>query len=150
MPSAALSIRPAGLKPFDNASFFVTGAASGLGEATARMIAGAGGFVLLADLNDVAGVRLAEELGVRARFALVAVTDEHSVTRGLDVAAELAPIRGVVNAAGIVLAERVLGKTGSHPLDAFERVIRINLTGTFNVIRLAAARMSTNDASPSG
>jgi NAD(P)-dependent dehydrogenase (short-subunit alcohol dehydrogenase family) len=151
MPSAAPSIRPAGLKPFDNASFFVTGGASGLGEATARMIAAAGGAVLLADVNDAAGARLAEELGPRsARFAHVDVTDEESVDHGLALAAEVGPIRGVVNAAGIVLAEKVLGKTGSHALDAFERVIRINLTGTFNVIRLASARMSSNDPSPSG
>jgi NAD(P)-dependent dehydrogenase (short-subunit alcohol dehydrogenase family) len=150
MPSAAQSIRPAGLKPFDNASFFVTGGASGLGEATARMIAGAGGSVLLADVNEAAGARLAEELGRSARFAHVDVTDEGSVNRGLALAAELGPIRGVVNAAGIVLAEKLLGKTGPHALDAFERVIRINLTGTFNVIRLASARMSSNDPSPSG
>jgi NAD(P)-dependent dehydrogenase (short-subunit alcohol dehydrogenase family) len=132
------------LKPFDNAVFFVTGGASGLGEATARMLVDAGGHVVIADVNETSGTRVAKELGRHARFAAVDVTDEASVQQALNSAVAFGPLRGVINAAGIVLAEKVLGKNGTHSLDAFDRVIRINLVGTFNVIRLAAAMMSTN------
>jgi NAD(P)-dependent dehydrogenase (short-subunit alcohol dehydrogenase family) len=132
------------LKPFDNAVFFVTGGASGLGEAAARMLVDAGASVLIADVNEISGKRAAAALGTRARFSTVDVTDEASVQRALAVAAEMGLLRGVINAAGVVLAEKVLGKNGTHPLDAFLRVIHINLSGTFNVIRLAAAVMSTN------
>jgi NAD(P)-dependent dehydrogenase (short-subunit alcohol dehydrogenase family) len=132
------------LKPFDNAVFFVTGGASGLGEATARMIVEAGGRVLIADVNETSGARVAAGLGTGARFVGVDVTDEGSVQKALAIAAEMGTLRGVINAAGVVLAEKVLGKSGPHPLDAFHRVIRVNLVGTFNVIRLAAAIMSTN------
>ena len=130
--------------------FFVTGGASGLGEATARMLAGSGARVVIADVNDGRGTRFASELGERARFAHVDVADESSVRGGLDTAAALGTLRGVVNAAGIVLAEKVLGKNGPHALDAFARIIQVNLSGTFNVIRLAAAVMSATDPTPSG
>jgi NAD(P)-dependent dehydrogenase (short-subunit alcohol dehydrogenase family) len=132
------------LKQFDNAVFIVTGGASGLGEATARMLVEQRARVLLADVNEAAGSRLARELGVAASSAVVDVTDERSVQNAISLAASLGTIRGVVNAAGIVLAEKVLSKTGAHPLAEFERVIRINLIGTFNVIRLAARVMSEN------
>jgi NAD(P)-dependent dehydrogenase (short-subunit alcohol dehydrogenase family) len=138
------------LKPLDNAVFFITGGASGLGEATVRALADANAGVVIADLNAAAGTRLAAELGRKVRFASVDVTDEVSVQKGLSAATELGTLRGVVNAAGVVLAEKVLGKNGTHPLDAFERVIRINLSGTFNVIRLAAAAMSATAPSDSG
>jgi NAD(P)-dependent dehydrogenase (short-subunit alcohol dehydrogenase family) len=138
------------LQQFDNGVFFVTGGASGLGEATVRMLAQAGASVVIADLNQAAGLRVASELGKKVRFAAVDVTDEAGVQKGLAVAAELGSLRGVVNAAGVVLAEKVLGKNGAHPLDAFIRVIQINLSGTFNVIRLAAAMMSANAPSESG
>jgi NAD(P)-dependent dehydrogenase (short-subunit alcohol dehydrogenase family) len=138
------------LKPFDNAAFFVTGGASGLGEATARMIVEAGGNVLIADVNEPAGARVAAALGHRARFSRVDVTDEASVRQALAAAAEMGALRGVINAAGVVLAEKVIGKNGIHPLDAFQRVIDINLVGTFNVIRQAAAMMSTNEPSDEG
>jgi NAD(P)-dependent dehydrogenase (short-subunit alcohol dehydrogenase family) len=138
------------LKPFDNSVFFVTGGASGLGEASARMLVEAGGNVLIADVNEAAGARLASELGRNARFAPVDVADEASVQQALAMAAELGTLRGVVNAAGVVLAEKVLGRNGPHPLDAFNRVIQINLSGTFNVIRLASAVMSTNAPSDGG
>ena len=130
--------------------FFVTGGASGLGEAAARMLVQSGARVLLADVNEPAGARLANELGNSARFARVDVTDESSVARGLEEAAQLGTLRGVVNAAGIVLAEKVLGKAGPHALDAFARILQVNLTGTFNVIRLAAASMSAGEATASG
>ena len=138
------------MKPFDNSVFFVTGGASGLGEATARMLVEAGGMVVLADLNEAAGARVASELGMKARFARVDVSDQPSVQSAVAVAQELGTLRGVVNAAGVVLAEKVLGKNGAHPLDAFDRVIRINLLGTFNVIRLASAAMSTNAPNADG
>ncbi len=130
--------------------FFVTGAASGLGAATARMLAAAGARVVVADVNEPAGTRLADELGDGARFSLVDVTDEGSVQSGLAMAAQLGTLRGVVNAAGVVLAEKVLGKNGPHTFDGFMRVIRINLGGTFNVIRLASAVISTNEPTASG
>ena len=122
--------------------FFVTGAASGLGEATARMLSASGAAVVIADVNDAAGMRLASELGGRTRFARVDVTDELSVRRGLDIGSDLGTLRGVVNAAGIVLAEKVLGRNGPHALDAFARIVQVNLAGSFNVIRLAARSMS--------
>jgi NAD(P)-dependent dehydrogenase (short-subunit alcohol dehydrogenase family) len=130
--------------------FFVTGGASGLGEATARMLVDSRAHVVIADVNDESGRRLVSELGGRARFARVDVTDEASVRRGLELAAELGILRGVVNAAGIVLGEKVLGKNGPHSLEAFARVIQINLAGTFNVIRLASAIMSEASPTASG
>ena len=130
--------------------FFVTGGASGLGAATARMLVQSGARVAIADVNEQAGKAVARELGAGARFALVDVTDEASVQQGLDVAAELGSLRGVVNAAGVVLAEKVLSKDGPHAFDAFLRVIRINLGGTFNVIRLAAAVMSKSEPAVGG
>ena len=130
--------------------FFVTGAASGLGAAAARMLVESGARVAMADVNERAGSTLASELGDAARFMLVDVTSEHSVRQGLDAAQQLGTLRGVVNAAGVVLAEKVLGRDGPHAFDAFERVVRINLGGTFNVIRLASAVMSRNDPSAAG
>ena len=82
--------------------FFVTGAASGLGEATARLLVARGAAVVIADVNEAAGTRLAGELGDQARFARVDVTDESSVSRGLELGSGLGTLRGVVNAAGIV------------------------------------------------
>jgi NAD(P)-dependent dehydrogenase (short-subunit alcohol dehydrogenase family) len=130
--------------------FFVTGGASGLGEATVRMLAAAGAGVVIADVDEASGTSLAFELGPRTRFASVDVTDESAVGRALAQASEIGTLRGVVNAAGIVLAEKVLGKNGPHPFDAFTRVVHVNLGGTFNVIRLAAAIMSTAAPTASG
>jgi NAD(P)-dependent dehydrogenase (short-subunit alcohol dehydrogenase family) len=114
------------------------------------MLVESGASVLIADLTEGAGRRLATELGSHARFATVDVTDEASVQKGLAAAAELGTLRGVVNAAGIVLAEKVVGKNGPHSFDAFMRVVRVNLGGTFNMIRLAATLMSTTDPEASG
>jgi NAD(P)-dependent dehydrogenase (short-subunit alcohol dehydrogenase family) len=114
------------------------------------MLVESGASVLIADLTEGAGRRLATELGSHARFATVDVTDEASVQKGLAAAAELGTLRGVVNAAGIVLAEKVLGTNGPHSFDAFMRVVRVNLGGTFNMIRLAATLMSTTDPEASG
>ena len=130
--------------------FLVTGGASGLGEATVRMLVGEGARVVIADVNESAGAKLQSELAVNARFIRVDVADESSVRRGLETAAELGTLRGVVNAAGIVLAEKVLGRNGPHAMDAFLRIIQVNLAGTFNVIRLASAVMSTGEPTASG
>ncbi len=128
----------------------MTGGASGLGEATVRLLAGSGARVVVADLNEARGTQIAAEIGEQARLAAVDGADESSVRRGLDVAASLGTLRGVVNAAGIVLAEKILGRNGTHPLDAFARIVQTNLTGTFNVIRLAAAVMSVSEPTETG
>lgn len=130
--------------------FFVTGGASGLGLATVRMLGAAGARVVIGDINEEAGARAAAELGAAARFTRVDVADEPSVQQALATATALGPLRGVVNAAGIAIAEKVLGKNGPHPLEAFGRVIRVNLVGTFNVIRLATAAMASNMPLASG
>jgi NAD(P)-dependent dehydrogenase (short-subunit alcohol dehydrogenase family) len=133
-----------------NSVFFVTGGASGLGAATVRLLSASGACVLIADVNETGGSQLATELGSSVRFSRVDVTDEKSVQNGLAAAGELGTLRGVVNAAGIVLAERVLGKTGPHAFESFMRVVGINLGGTFNVIRLASAIMAASEPTSSG
>ena len=132
-------------------TFIVTGGASGLGGATARMLAGAGGNVVIVDVNAEAGERMAKELGARARFARADVASEPDVRVAVEMARKtFGGLQGLVNAAGIGVAEKVLGKAGPHPLDAFERTIRVNLVGTFNAIRLAAAAMAEGAPSDSG
>ena len=126
-------------------SFLVTGGASGLGAATARRLAAAGGNVILGDTNAERGEALARELGSRASFSLMDVTDEAQVTQGIAAArAKLGGLHGAVNCAGVAPGERLLGKAGPHRLDSFRRGIEINLTGTFNVLRLAAQAMEGN------
>ena len=119
----------------------ITGGASGLGLATARRLTSEGAAVVLIDLPSSAGEDVAKELGDRARFSPGDVTSESDVTAALDVAAELGELRVAVNCAGIGTAAKTVGKEGPFPLDAFTKVISVNLIGTFNVIRLAAARM---------
>ena len=114
------------------------------------MLVAADARVVIADVNEAAGARLVSELGSDARFARVDVADESSVRRGLETASEIGTLRGVINAAGIVLAEKVLGKNGPHALDAFMRLIQVNLGGSFNVIRLASAVMSAAAPTESG
>ena len=129
----------------------ITGGASGLGGATVDMVVSQGGRVVVLDLNDEGGrAKEAEHRGA-VRFVNGDVTDETDVQRAVDVAvADLGGIYGVVNVAGIPAAERVLPKDGVQPLPHFERVIRVNLIGTFNVIRLAAAAMASNAPTPGG
>ncbi len=129
------------------ASFIVTGGGSGLGAATARMLVEAGGCVTIADLNSDAGDAIARELGRSARFIKADVTDEKS--GGAVIAASLesfGPLRGLVNCAGVAPAEKVVGRDGPHRLESFARTITINLIGTFNMVRLAAAAIQ--DAEP--
>ncbi|WP_340697765.1 SDR family NAD(P)-dependent oxidoreductase [Cellulosimicrobium funkei] len=123
----------------------VTGGASGLGRATAEGLVAAGARVVLADLASSDGAAVAEGLGGAARFVPTDVTSEDDVARALDAADALGGARIVVSCAGIVLAQRVLGRSGVQALDAFRRVVDVNLVGTFNVVRLAAERMLALD-----
>jgi NAD(P)-dependent dehydrogenase (short-subunit alcohol dehydrogenase family) len=128
-------------------SALVTGGASGLGLATARRLVAGGASVVLADLTGAPGDEAADELGDRAAFIAADVTDEAQLQRALDVAESNGPLRAVVHCAGrggdrirIIDKER---RPGS--LDSFADVVRTNLLGTYNVLRLAAARMAAND-----
>jgi NAD(P)-dependent dehydrogenase (short-subunit alcohol dehydrogenase family) len=130
--------------------FLVTGGGSGLGAATATLLSQNGGKVVLADVSD-AGEALAKKLGAQARFRKTDVTDEASMQAAVDLCVtEFGGIHGLVNCAGVAPGERVVGKTGPHGLASFDRAVRINLVGTFNAIRLAAAKMSVQPAFPSG
>lgn len=126
-----------------NSVFIITGGSSGLGEATARRFVAGGARVVIADVNQ-RGANLANELGDAAVFANTDVTSDESVSATVETAVErFGGLNGAVNCAGIVIGQRVVGKTGPHGLADFSRVIGVNLIGTFNVIRLAAAKMST-------
>jgi len=129
----------------------VTGGASGLGEATVRRLVAGGAKALILDVNAQKGEALAGELGERAAFAQADVTDEAAVARAVERAQALGPLRIVVNCAGIGWAQRVVARDGTpHPLDAFRRVLEVNLVGTFNVLRLGAAAMAKLDPLPTG
>ncbi len=128
----------------DAASALVTGGGSGLGAATARTLARAGAAVVVADLPSSPGASVAEEIvaaGGRGEFVPTDVTDEAAVQAAVDAASVLAPLRVVVNCAGVGTPGKVVGKKGPLPLAAFSQVVQVNLVGTFNVIRLAAAAM---------
>jgi NAD(P)-dependent dehydrogenase (short-subunit alcohol dehydrogenase family) len=134
----------------ENQVFLIAGGGSGLGAATALRLVADGAKVVIADVND-AGDWVARQFGAEARFIRTDVTDEAQVQAAVDLAfSAFGNLRGVVNCAGVAPGERVVGKNGPHALASFERAVRINLVGTFNVIRLAAARMSTGPALPSG
>lgn len=120
----------------------VTGGASGLGLATTKCLLDHGAQVLVLDLK---GEEVVRELGERARFAPADVTDEKAVTSALEIAECLGPLRIVVNCAGTGNAIRVLGKDGVFPLDAFRKVVDVNLIGTFNVLRLGAERIAKTE-----
>lgn len=132
-------------------TFLITGGASGLGAGTARILAEAGGNVMIADVNPETGEHTANELGDRVRFVKTDVTSEESVQNTVATVGEIfGNLNGVVNCAGIAVAEKTLGKAGAHNLDRFVKVIHVNLIGTFNVIRLAAAAMAQNEPNESG
>jgi NAD(P)-dependent dehydrogenase (short-subunit alcohol dehydrogenase family) len=120
----------------------ITGGASGLGHATAARLVAAGASVTLVDLPGSPGDEAAKALGERAVFAPADVRDEGQVAAALDMAQELGDLRIVVNCAGVATPGRLLGRQGPLPLEEFRRVIDINLVGTFNVMRLAAERIS--------
>jgi NAD(P)-dependent dehydrogenase (short-subunit alcohol dehydrogenase family) len=129
--------------------FLVTGGASGLGGATARMIAGAGGKVVIADLKEAEGSALAKELG--GKFVRTDVTDDASGKAAVAAAVDsFGTVHGLINCAGVVHGEKVLGKEGPHALTSFARVVNINLVGTFNMVRLAAGAMAKNTPNPDG
>lgn len=124
----------------------ITGGASGLGKATARHIVAQGGKAALFDINEENGNKLVEELGDNAIFHKVDVTSEADVEAGIAAAmAAFGAIHICVNCAGTGNAHRTVGKSGPFPLDAFQFIVNLNLVGTFNVLRLAAAEMQKND-----
>ena len=127
----------------ENHVFLVTGGASGLGAATVRALAAAGARVVIADLAHAAGTALAAELGEQARFLSTNVTSEADGQAAVALAREaFGGLHGLVNCAGVGPSERVLGRAGPHGLDSFARTVGINLIGSFNMIRLAAAAIA--------
>jgi NAD(P)-dependent dehydrogenase (short-subunit alcohol dehydrogenase family) len=128
--------------------FIITGGASGLGAATARMITENGGKVVLADVQEAAGEKLADEL--KGRFVKCDVTSESDAKAAVEAATAMGTLRGLVNCAGIAPAVKTIGKEGPHPLDVFQRVVSINLIGTFNMARLAADAMAKTDPNEHG
>ncbi len=126
--------------------FIVTGGASGLGEGTARMLASAGGKVVVADVQVDKGQALAEEIG--GAFVKCDVTQEADAQAAVTQALSMGKLMGLVNCAGIAIGAKTVGKDGPHPLASFARVININLIGSFNMIRLAADAMCRNEPEP--
>jgi len=128
-------------------SAIVTGGASGLGEATARLLAARGAHVVVADLKAETGEALAKEIG--GTFVQCDVTNTDQIIAAIDAAYAQAPLKSVVNSAGLGWATRTIGKDGeyssAHDLDIYRKIIEVNLVGTFNVCRLAATKMSQNE-----
>lgn len=126
--------------------FVVTGAASGLGAATAEHLLSRGAKVTLADRNADAGQALVGKLGANARFAALDVSDDRGMETALaEAAVAFGPLRGAIACAGIAPSEKVLGRNGIHALESFERTLSVNVTGTFNLIRHAAKLMAENE-----
>jgi NAD(P)-dependent dehydrogenase (short-subunit alcohol dehydrogenase family) len=135
----------------NNRTVLVTGGASGLGRAVVELVVARQGRAVIADLNETAGAALAARHDGAVRFVRADVTSETDVAAAIDEAvASFGAVHGLVNAAGIAVAERVLPKEGPQPLAHFTRSIQINLIGTFNAIRLAAAAMALNTPTESG
>lgn len=131
--------------------FLVSGGASGLGAATARMLVDAGASVMLVDVNAEALAAQVEKLGGNARASVSDITQESAVQAAVDAArGAFGQINGVINCAGIVGAEKILGKEGPHGLDSFSRVINVNLIGSFNLMRLAAVAIAESTADADG
>jgi NAD(P)-dependent dehydrogenase (short-subunit alcohol dehydrogenase family) len=141
---------PAAMK-VEGAGALISGGASGLGEATARRFHDAGAAVVIADLNAEKGEALASELGERATFVAANVLEAEQVQAAVDAAAALeGGLRISVCCAGIGWAQRTSSRRGPHDLEAFSNVVKVNLIGTFNVLRLAATAMSANEADAEG
>jgi NAD(P)-dependent dehydrogenase (short-subunit alcohol dehydrogenase family) len=125
-------------------TFLVTGAGSGLGAATANVLANEGAYVVVADLRG-------EAAGDNVRFVQTDVTDEEGVKDAIDAALQVfGGLHGAINCAGIASAEKVLGREGPHSLETFSRVVEVNLVGTFNAVRLAAEVMAKNEPTEDG
>ena len=123
-------------------TFLVTGGGSGLGAAVAGDLAEGGANVVVADLEG--------ENNENVRFIETDVADEESVQDAIDAALEFGELHGVINCAGVATAEKILGKEGPHALNSFNKVVQVNLIGTFNVARLAAAVMKENEPTEGG
>lgn len=128
--------------------FIVTGAASGLGAGTVRMLTENGAKVLMADVQDEAGQQLASELG--QTYVHCDVTQEAQALATIEAAKSLGPVFGLINCAGIAPAAKTVGKQGAHALDLFQKVLSVNTIGTFNMIRLAAQAMQSNEPLDTG
>jgi NAD(P)-dependent dehydrogenase (short-subunit alcohol dehydrogenase family) len=137
-----------GKMQIQNSVFIITGGASGLGAATARMIVENGGKIVLADVQVESGEKLAAEL--KGQFLKCDVTSEADGKAVVDAAVAMGTLRGLVNCAGVAPAVKTVGKDGPHPLDVFQRTVNINLVGTFNMARLAADAMGKTEATPDG
>jgi NAD(P)-dependent dehydrogenase (short-subunit alcohol dehydrogenase family) len=139
------------MSPSDR-TFLITGGASGLGAGTARRLAGLGANVVIADLNAAQGDALAKELGgTRAIFVSTDVTSAESAQAAVDAAlGRFGALHGLVSCAGILGASRIVGRDGPHDLALFQKVIQVNLVGTFNMLRLAAAAMAKNEPNVDG
>ena len=134
-----------------NSTVVVTGGASGLGAATVEMIVAAGGNAIIADVTRGPGDALAAKLGGHAKFVECDVTKEEHAKAAVNAALkDFGALHGLVNCAGIAVGEKTVGKEGPHRLDAFARVININLIGTFNMIRIAADAMSKQQPNAQG
>jgi NAD(P)-dependent dehydrogenase (short-subunit alcohol dehydrogenase family) len=132
-----------------NTTALVTGAASGMGEATSRRLAAAGAHVVLLDRDAAKGEAVAKELD--ATFAQGDITDEEQVQAAVGAATEIAPLRVCIHCAGVGWVERTVNRTGApHQLETFRKIIEINLIGTFNVMRLAASGMTPNEPDGDG
>jgi len=132
-------------------TFLVGGGSSGLGGACVRLLAGAGANVVIADVNREGGEKLAGEFDGHVRFVATDVTDEARVQNAVAIAVNsFKGLQGAILCAGVGVAEKVLGKNGPHPLAAFAKVINVNLIGTFNVMRLAAAVMAQGQPNAAG
>ncbi len=134
----------------DGKVVLVTGGASGLGGATAQRIVELGGKVLIADVNDALGRGFAAQLGGEARFQRCDVTSEAEAKAAIDAAVAFGQLVGLVNCAGIGPPEKTVGRDGPHSLELFTKVVQINLIGSFNMLRLAAAAMMKNSPNEEG
>ncbi len=135
----------------EGSSVLVTGGASGLGEATARRFHAGGAHVTIADVQEEKGQALVAELGSRATFVKTDVTDEAAVGAAVEAAAAAGPLRVTVSCAGTGWPQQIFHhKKGPHPLEIFQKVIEINLFGTFNAQRLSAAAMTENEPNADG
>ena len=131
--------------------FLVTGAGSGLGAGTARMLVAQGGKVLLVDRNPELGEALAQELGASAAFTQADVTSEEEAAKAVSVAlSHFGKLNALINSVVVVPAEKMIGRDGPHRLESFSRTVRVNLIGTFNMLRLVAAELVHNTPDEDG